>query len=52
MLSRMTWDNLGLFKYNRQQRRRILTAILEYYSLHYATLSSLRSIDVLQSLFD
>ena len=52
MLSRMTWDNLGHFKYNRHQRRRILAAIIEYYALHYASLSSLNSINVLQSLFD
>lgn len=52
MLSRMTWDNLHLFRFNREQRRLILTSILDYYSLHYASLSSLNSLDVLRRLFD
>ncbi len=52
LLSRMTPDNMHLYKYSREQRHRILTAILEYYSLHYASLSSLNSLDVLRRLFD
>lgn len=52
LLSRMTWDNLHLFRFSREQRRQTLSAILEYYSLHYTSLSSLNSLDVLRRLFD
>ncbi len=52
MLSRMNGKNLHLFRYSRQQRRQVLTAILDYYSLHYASLSSLNSLEVLRRLFD
>ncbi len=51
-LSRMTFDNMHRFKFNRYQRHELLDTILKYYTIHYATLSSLRSIDVLRALFD
>ncbi len=51
-LSRMTFDNMHLFRLSRNQRHELLDGILRYYSIHYATLSSLKSIDVLRSLFD
>ena len=41
-----------LFRFSREQRRQTLSAILEYYSLHYTSLSSLNSLDVLRRLFD
>ncbi|MCM1504206.1 MAG: DNA repair protein RecO [Muribaculum sp.] len=52
MLSRMTFDNMHLYRYNREQRHRIMSVILDYYSLHYASLSSLNSLEVLRRLFD
>lgn len=52
LLSRMTWDNLAAFRFSRNQRNSILTAILEYYTLHYAALSGLNSLDVMRRLFD
>lgn len=52
ILSRMTMRNLHLFRFNRDQRRQALNTILEYYSLHYASLSTLRSLDVVRRLFD
>ncbi len=51
-LSRMTFDNMQRFRLSRENRNRILDVILDYYAIHYASLSSLRSIDVLRSLFD
>ena len=51
-LSRMTFDNMHRFRFSRSQRQELLDGILRYYSIHYATLSSLKSIDVLRSLFD
>ena len=52
LLSRMTWDNLAAFRFSRNQRNSTLTAILEYYTLHYAALSGLNSLDVMRRLFD
>lgn len=51
-LSRMTFDNMHHFRFTRGERHDLLDNILRYYTIHYATLSSLRSIDVLRALFD
>lgn len=52
VLSRMTYDNMRHYRYTREERRQLLSHILDYYTLHYASLSSLKSIDVLSALFD
>jgi len=51
LLSRMTYDNMHLFKFNREQRNEMLEIILNYYRLHHSTLGTLRSPDVLKQLF-
>lgn len=51
-LSRITFDNMHLYRFNRDNRRQLLAQMLEYYTLHYASLSSLKSLDVLTALFD
>ncbi|MBQ7212424.1 MAG: DNA repair protein RecO [Muribaculaceae bacterium] len=51
-ISRMTFDNMRFFEFNRQQRAQILSLIMRYYTIHYASLSSVKSLTVLQSLFD
>lgn len=50
-LSRMTPANLHMFRLSRRERNELLDGILRYYSLHYAALSGLRSLDVLRELF-
>ncbi len=50
-LSRMNADNMHVFRFNRNDRNAVLDAILGYYSIHYASLRSLRSLEVLRSLF-
>lgn len=50
-LSRMTFANMHLFKLNRNSRRQILDEIMRYYSLHYAGMNGLKSLDVLGGLF-
>ena len=50
-LSRMRYDNLHLFRFNRDQRNLMLDVILDYYKLHHSTLGSLRSPEVLKQLF-
>ncbi|MDE6191249.1 MAG: recombination protein O N-terminal domain-containing protein [Muribaculum sp.] len=52
MLSRMSWDNYGMFRFNRDQRRRILAAIIDYYTVHYTSLTRLNSLEVMKELFD
>ncbi|MCF0180851.1 MAG: DNA repair protein RecO [Muribaculaceae bacterium] len=51
LLQRMRFDNLHLFKFNRDQRNEVLTIILDYYKLHNSTLGTLRSPEVLKQLF-
>lgn len=51
MLSRMSFGNMHKYKLNRRVRREILDAIMRYYSLHYAGMSGLKSLDVLAELF-
>ncbi|MBO7610398.1 MAG: DNA repair protein RecO C-terminal domain-containing protein [Muribaculaceae bacterium] len=51
LISRMTFRNLHLFKFNREQRNQVLDAMLTYYRLHNSTLGTLRSPDILKQLF-
>lgn len=51
LLSRITYDNLRYFKFNRTQRNDLLDKILEYYTIHYSSLSQMQSLDVLRALF-
>ena len=50
-VSRMTYINMHLFKMSRAERNELLNGVLKYYSMHYAGLQSLRSLDVLRELF-
>ena len=43
--------NMHLFRFSRRERNEALDLILEYYSLHYTSLTSLRSLDILRELF-
>ena len=51
VVSRMRYANMHLFKMSRVQRNELLDGILRYYSMHYAGLQSLRSLEVLRELF-
>ncbi|MDE5901005.1 MAG: DNA repair protein RecO [Muribaculaceae bacterium] len=51
-LGRIDWRNAHIYKYTRAQRARVLDVILQYYTLHVADLSGLKSVDVLRGLFD
>ncbi len=51
LLSRMRYDNMHLFRFNREQRNRVLDLILDYYAIHNSTLGTLRSPEVLKQLF-
>ena len=51
LLSRMTFANMHLFRFDRTQRNRVLDVMLAYYRLHNSTLGTLRSPEVLKQLF-
>ena len=51
LLSRMTFANMHLFRFDRTQRHRVLDVMLAYYRLHNSTLGTLRSPEVLKQLF-
>lgn len=51
LISRMSYSNLHLFRFNREQRNQVLDTILAYLRLHNSTLGTLRSPDVLKQLF-
>lgn len=48
---RMTWENQSAFRLDRRRRNDILDHILDYYSIHIADLSTLRSPAILRTLF-
>lgn len=51
-LSRMTYANMHHFRYNRQQRHRLLDLVLSYYRIHNSSIGEIRSLDILTALFD
>jgi len=51
LLSRMTFSNMGVFRFSREERNRMLDVIISYYRLHNAAIGTLRSPDILKQLF-
>ncbi len=51
LLSRMTFSNMGIFRFNRDERNSVLDVIISYYRLHNAAIGTLRSPDILKQLF-
>lgn len=51
LLSRMTFKNMGYFRFSREERNRMLDVIISYYRLHNAAIGTLRSPDILKQLF-
>lgn len=51
LLSRMTFGNMKAFRFNREERNRMLDVIISYYRLHNAAIGTLRSPDILKQLF-
>ena len=49
-LSRLDYSNMHRWKMSKSRRRELLDSILQYYTLHHAQLTSLKSLDVLRSL--
>lgn len=51
LLMRMNYDTMHLFRFSREERQRLLTAINDYYRLHLPSFPDLKSLDVLHALF-
>lgn len=51
LIDRISYPTMHLLKLNHLQRNRILDIELQYLSIHYSSLSSLRSLEVLRMLF-
>lgn len=46
----MNYNNMGAFRYNRQERAQVLDCLIKYYSIHYIPLRNLKSLAVLRSV--
>jgi DNA repair protein RecO (recombination protein O) len=51
-LLRMTYENMGAFRFSRNERKSIIYRILEYYRLHLTHFPELKSIEVLHEIFE
>ena len=51
-LSRITFANMHLFRYNRAERGEIIDIMIEYFRIHFSTIGSMKSPDVLKQLFE
>ena len=51
-LTRMDFNNLGYFRFNRGERNAILDRILAYYRLHQPGIDELKSPEILRAIFD
>ena len=52
LLSRMSFANMHLFRYSREQRSEILDIMLTYFRIHNNTMGTLRTPDILHQLFE
>lgn len=50
-LLRMDYASMHLFRFNRQQRARVLDLLIEYYRVHIPEFPELKSLDVLRTVF-
>lgn len=51
-LLKINYENMRLFQFSRQERVSILSKILEYYRLHLPNFPEIKSLSILQSLYD
>jgi len=51
-LLRMNYGNMALYAFSRRERHNIIRRILEYYRLHLSDFPEIRSLAVMQSLFE
>ena len=51
-LLRMNYENMSLYTFTRHERTRIIQHIIAYYKLHLSDFPEIKSLAVMQSLFD
>jgi len=51
-LLRMNYENMALYTFTRQERTAIIRHIIDYYRLHLSDFPEIKSLAVMQSLFD
>jgi len=51
-LLRISFENMSLYSFSRRERVSIINRIIEYYRLHLPEFPEIKSISVMQSLFD
>ena len=51
LLMRMNYDTMHLFRFGREERQRLLTALNDYSRLHLPAFPDLKSLDVLHEIF-
>ena len=51
-LLRMNFENMALYTFTRQERSAIIRHIIDYYRLHLSGFPEIKSLSVMQSLFD
>jgi len=51
-LLRMSYANMELFAFSRPERQNIISRILEYYRIHISDFHDIKSLAVLQGIFD
>ncbi|MDR1122061.1 MAG: DNA repair protein RecO [Dysgonamonadaceae bacterium] len=52
LLLRMNYENMHIYAFSRHDRMNIIRKILDYYKVHFSSLTELKSLEVLQMLFD
>ncbi len=51
-LFKISYENMSLYSFSRQERVNIINLILSYYRLHLPDIPEIKSIDILRSLFE
>ena len=51
-LLRMTYENMALYTFTRQERSAIVRHIIDYYRLHLSGFPEIKSLTIMQSLFE
>lgn len=51
LLLRMDYASMHLFRFNRQQRSRVLNVLVDYYRMHIPEFPEMKSLDVLRTVF-
>ena len=51
LLLRMSYENMSTFRFSRNERKNIISKILEYYRLHLTDFSNIKSLEILHQVF-